>query len=76
MPALLFTRTKLIHVLNNVSLTPDVYIRAYASPSAHASVSSGTHHDDVIVGARRLEVFARAVLTCQTYSIFLRGLEL
>ena len=73
---LLLPRAELVHMMDDVSLTAYILIKAYTSPGAHASVARGSHHDDVIVGARRLEVFARAVLTCQTYSIFLRGLEL
>ena len=75
-PALLFTRTERIHVINDVSVTAYVRIKAYTSPGAHASVARGSHHDDVVVGARRLKILARAVLSCQTYSILLRGLEL
>ena len=75
-PAFLLARAELVHMFDDVSLTADVLIKAYTSPGAHASVARGPHQNDVIVGAHRLEVLARAVLSCQTYSILLRGLEL
>ena len=72
MPTLLLARTELIHMVDDVSLTADVLIKAYTSPGAHASVARGPHQNDVIVGARRLEVLARAVLSCQYFSQFVR----
>ena len=71
-PAFLLARAELVHMFDDVSLTADVLIKAYTSPGAHASVARGTHHDDVIVGACRLEVFARAVLSCGDFAQFVR----